>query len=142
MREIWNASFGIGIVCTLSACSGKESDTEPVCGEPVLHDGVRVQVKVLDARAETRPLENATVILYDARTDPPIKLGAQSTARRGEFDFTADGVTDIPGCWSQLAYTLNAYGNGTRAAEIDVTGQLETALREGAALVIEEPMSL
>lgn len=142
MRKLRRTGLGIGIACALSACAGKESDTEPACGEPVLHDGVRVQVTVLNALAEMRPLEGATVVLYDGRTDPPTRLGYKSTADRGEYDFTADGVTDIPGCWSQLSYTLNAYGSGTRAAEIDVTGPLEVAIREGTALVIEEPMSL
>ena len=140
IKELRRAGLGMWIVGALSACSGQESDTELACGEPILHDGIRVQVTAVTARAPGQPMTGATIILYDARTDPPTKLGSQATADRGEFDFTADGVTDIPGCWAQLSYTLNGYGN--EAVVLDVTGLLEVAIRDGTALVIEDPMML
>ena len=124
----------LGCVACASAADTSETDVEDdgACGEVSAWD-VTVRGAVVDGSGG--PVAGAAVRLDDMGWNPGTTLGDGTTDGSGAFEFLADDVTSVDGCWGTLLDYVVRAELGDAAAERDVNTPLYNAIQDGTRVM-------
>ena len=120
---------------TVPTTSG--NPTAGACGDVTVHD-VRLVGGVVFQNGDDAA--DVDVFLDDRAWENEI-LGGTTTNGAGQFDFLAQGVTDVEDCWGLLDYVLVAE-DGQDSVEDGINPQLRTAIADGTLIVDLGPDAL
>lgn len=128
MRGVtWLVMVGLG-ACAGPAADDTADSSPGACGEVSTWD-VTVLGRVEDGMGA--PVPGARVVLEDRGWEPGTVLGEDDTDGAGQFEFVAEGVTSVEGCWGSLLDYVVVATEGSRQAERGVNQLLHQAIDDG-----------